>query len=160
MFENEYLVNKKIIKEYVLNILIKKLVITEILLIICSIILYLLEGSMIMLSISLVGLITLILFPIITVNDLMENSKRLNNGKIEKTIITFKDNIVMNEGKVHLEFEYQQIEKVIETKNIYALMISKQNAIIVLKDSFTKGKESDFVTFINNKINNSKKVVD
>ena len=62
-------------------------------------------------------------------------------------------NIVMNEGKVHLEFEYSQIIKILQTKNFIVLKTSEQSAILVLKDGFLKGTESDFIKFIENKLN-------
>lgn len=90
--------------------------------------------------------------PILAVKQLEETEKRLNNGIIEKTNVKFSDNIVMNEGKVHLEFEYNQITKILHTKNFIVLKTSGQSAILVLKDGFLKGTESEFLKFIGEKI--------
>ncbi len=56
----------------------------------------------------------------------------------------------MDEGKVHLEFEYNQIKQILETKNFIVLKTSEQSAILVLKEGFTTGKVEDFITFIKN----------
>ena len=90
--------------------------------------------------------------PIIMIQNFENASKRLNNGKIEKTHIVFDKNIVMDEGKVHLEFEYSQIQKVTQTKHFIALKLGDQSAILAYKDGFTKGKQEKFVEFINSKV--------
>ena len=83
-----------------LNIPCKNIIIVEIMIIIFGLILFFLN------SISNVGLIgkiyiafCMILGPIIIINNIENNSKRLNNGKIEKTIVEFDKNIIMNEEK-------------------------------------------------------------
>lgn len=114
---------------------------------------YILDSNSIMLTGSLTLLFITIVLPIITIKQIEETGKRLNNGKIEKTKVKFFDNIVMDEGKAHLEFEYSQIKQVIETKNLIILKISRQNAILVLKDGFIEGDYKKFLEFINDKIN-------
>lgn len=155
-FENEYTMGTKLYKEYVYNILCKKTIIVGLLVTILGIILFfMINGgrSYIMITTAIIAGITTIFTPIITIKQLEETEKRLNNGKIEKTNIKFLDNIVMNEGKVHLEFEYNQISKVKETKNFIVLKTSGQSAILVLKSGFLKGNEHDFKKFLENKIN-------
>ena len=61
----------------------------------------------------------------------------------------------MNEGKIHLEFDYKQIKKVVNTKNFIILKINNKSAILVLKNGFVKGNKKDFIEFIENKINNN-----
>lgn len=58
----------------------------------------------------------------------------------------------MDEGKVHLEFEYNQITKIVETKSFIVLRLSENSAILVLKDGFVKGTQEEFSKFINEKI--------
>ena len=61
----------------------------------------------------------------------------------------------MNEGKIHLEFDYKQIKKLVNTKNFIILKINNKSAILVLKNGFVKGNKKDFIEFIENKINNN-----
>lgn len=61
----------------------------------------------------------------------------------------------MNEGKIHLEFDYKQIKKIVNTKNFIILKINNKSAILVLKNGFVKGNKKDFIEFIENKINNN-----
>ena len=86
------------------------------------------------------------------VNQIIETGKRLNSGKIEKTNVIFLNNIVMKEGKVHLEFGYNQIKKIVEIKNFIVLMITDESRVLVFKDGFLKGNKDDFLLFINSKI--------
>lgn len=151
-FINEYKLNRKLIKEYVYNVLCKNIIISGYALTIISLILFFVNKETLMLTISFISLITTILTPILTINQIEENSKKLNNEKIEKTIITFSNNIVMDEGKAHLEFDYKQIKKITETKNFLVLSLSKQSAILVLKQGFTKDDNQKFLKFIKEKI--------
>ena len=151
-FINEYKLNRKLIKEYVYNVLCKNIITSGYALTIISLILFFVNKETLVLTISFISLITTILTPILTINQIEENSKKLNNEKIEKTIITFSNNIVMDEGKAHLEFDYKQIKKITETKNFLVLSLSKQSAILVLKQGFTKNDDQNFLKFIKEKI--------
>lgn len=155
LFENEYLMERKYYKEYVLNVLCKKIIITGLLVMIFGLIFTVfvgLEDAKIVLTAAIIAGIASILTPVVTIKQLEDTEKRLNNGKIEKTKVIFSDNIVMDEGKVHLEFEYNQITKIIEIKSFIVLRLSENSAILVLKDGFVKGTQEEFSKFINEKI--------
>ncbi|MBQ8871910.1 MAG: YcxB family protein [Clostridia bacterium] len=155
LFENEYLMERKYYKEYVLNVLCKKIIITGLLVMIFGLIFTVfvgLEDAKIVLTAAIIAGIASILTPVVTIKQLEDTEKRLNNGKIEKIKVIFSDNIVMDEGKVHLEFEYNQITKIVETKSFIVLRLSENSAILVLKDGFVKGTQEEFSKFINEKI--------
>jgi len=157
IFENEYTMTKKLFKEYVYNVLYKKMIILGCIVAILGIIMFVLikdRQAYEMLIIAFILGFSILVTPIIVVKQFEETSKRLNNGKIEKTRVKFLDNIVMDEGKVHLEFEYNQIKEIVKTKNFIVLKISSQSAILVLKNGFKVENEEDFLKFINKKINN------
>ena len=156
LFENEYKMETKYYKEYVYNVLCKKTIIMGFIIALIGILFFFLtssQNSYIVLTAAIIALISAILTPIITVKQLEEAEKRLNNGSIEKTNIKFSNNIIMNEGKVHLEFEYSQITKIENTKNFIVLKTSNQSAILVLKNGFLKGNETEFLKFIKEKTN-------
>lgn len=155
LFENEYKMETKLYKEYVYNVLCKKTIIIGLIIMILGIFMFFVmdqDKSYVMLTAGIIAGVASIMTPILTVKQLEETEKRLNNGIIEKTNVKFSDNIVMNEGKVHLEFEYNQITKILQTKNFIVLKTSEHSAILVLKDGFLKGNESDFIKFIKEKI--------
>lgn len=155
IFQNEYTATDKLIKEYVYQILCKKIIFTGYIVFALGVILFFTLGtemSYMVLTAGCISGVSAFLTPIITVKQLEENAKILNNGKIEKTYIQFSNNIIMNEGKVHLEFEYNQVNKILETKNFIVLKIGRQSAVLVFKEGFTTGNKEDFLTFVNNKM--------
>ena len=155
VFENEYKMETKLYKEYVYNVLCKKTIIIGVIILILGIFMFFVmdqDKSYVMLTAGIIAVVASRMTPILTVKQLEETEKRLNNGIIEKTNVKFSDNIVMNEGKVHLEFEYNQITKILQTKNFIVLKTSEQSAILVLKDGFLKGTENEFLKFIEEKI--------
>ena len=153
MFRNEYTLNRKLIKEYVFAILCKDIIIIGTIISLLLIIVFALNSKLYMGLICMCFIVFFIAFtPSLMIKNLEDNSKRLNNGKIEKTIVDFNKNIVMNEGKVHLEFEYSQVKKIKQTKNFIVLLIGPKSAILVYKNGFTNGTTSDFINFINEKI--------
>ena len=155
MFENEYTMNRKLTKEYVFKIIGKRMMIIGLSIFLLGIIMFLLFDDNIkyvMLTCSFIALFCAVMTPIIMVNDLEKISKRFNNGKIEKTKVIFNENITMDEGKVHLEFEYGQIKQIVETNNFIVLKLDTNSAILVLKQGFTKGNQEEFFKFIKSKI--------
>ena len=87
IFQNEYTMSIKLIKEYVYQILCKKIIFIGYIIFIVGIILFFIfenEKSYIMLTAGCISGICALFTPIITVKQIEENSKRLNNGKIEK----------------------------------------------------------------------------
>lgn len=156
LFENEYKMETKYFKEYVYNVLCKKTIIAGFIIALIGILFFFLtfsQNSYIILTAAIIAFISAILTPIITTKQLEEAEKRLNNGTIEKTNVKFLNNIVMNEGKVHLEFEYGQITQIVYTKNFIVLKTSNQSAILVLKNGFLIGNETEFLKFIKEKTN-------
>ena len=156
MFKNEYMMNKKLTVEYILKIFGTKMII-GVLISLIGFFLYLVEKDSIryvFLACFFVSLFSTIVLPATTVYNIENVSKKMHKGKIEKTFVEFGDNIIMNEGNVHLEFEYSQILKVTQTKNFIILNLGKNSGIIVFKNGFTKGNEKEFIKFIEEKIYN------
>ncbi len=79
---------------------------------------------------------------------LMDVNKRLHNGESAESIISFGDDIKINEGKQSLTVEYSQITNIYRMKTCSILMFTKQNGVIYLEDKFTKGNAKDFEGFI------------
>jgi Ca2+/Na+ antiporter len=72
-------------------------------------------------------------------------------GESPQFIYTFSnDNILRATLHSNIDINYSQITKVLETTNLYILMIEKQG-LILKKDSFTIGNSDDFKLFIENK---------
>lgn len=88
----------------------------------------------------------------------MKNTLAVHNGIIPESIFRFgEDTITLEEGKVFMEFNYNQIRRIYELKKLYVMMIGKQNGIIIRKDSFSVGTFHKFKEFIERKCRKIKK---
>lgn len=159
MFENRYYTTQEIYKEYVRKVLCRRIlrfgsvfsVIGAI-----AVVLSLQENTV---NAAIVGtalfviLFTMIIGPKLMLKQLMDVKNRLHNGEIVETIVSFGDDIKINEGKQSLTIEYSQITHIYKMKTCSALMFTKQNGIIFLEDKFTKGNAKDFEAFILEKCN-------
>jgi len=155
MFVNEYLMDKKLIKEYVFKVILKKVIYKFLIVILAGLLLYILSDSnlrYVMLTCSLICIIFLFLYPKVLVETIEKEAKTLHNGKIEKTIIKFDSNIIMEEGNTKFTFEYSQIKEITETPNFVVLQLGRDSAVLVYKDGFTKGKKDKFIEYIKDKI--------
>jgi len=76
-------------------------------------------------------------------------------GELPQFTYTFsEDNLQGITSHSNVNLNYSQITKIIETKNLYILMIEKQG-LILIKDSFTIGNSDDFKLFISDKCTNT-----
>ncbi len=85
------------------------------------------------------------------------NQKNMRGIYGENPQITYtflEDNFLRDTEHSHLDVNYSQITKIIESENLYILMIVKQG-LILKKDSFTIGNSDDFKSFIKNKCANA-----
>ena len=153
MFINEYTMNKQLYKEYVYKYLRKNIIIINLILALGLFVeSFFVYARCLCLSAGVIIILATLIDPIIVVNNFMKNSKVLGNNKIQKTSVKFDENIVIDEGKIHLEFEYSQIKKISETKNFIILKLAKTSSILVYKNGFVEGTEKEFIEFINSKI--------
>lgn len=86
---------------------------------------------------------------------LRENQKNLEalHGELPDTTIKFyEDNFENITNRSSVTIEYSRITEVLETENLFIIMIEKQG-VILLKQGFVIGEFYDFKTFIENKIN-------
>lgn len=157
MFENEYTMSKKLTMEYIWRTFgIKALAIGLPLSAIAFLEAFLFYGKEARFILVAIG-ISMLLYPfvvsIIMFRSLEKMSKLLNDGKLEKTQVIFDDNIiVLNEGKVHLELNYDQMDKVIQSKNFIIVKTKAKSAVLVYKQGFVKGDKDAFLEFISKKI--------
>ena len=95
----------------------------------------------------------LIFYHLLYLKNMKKSSLNLHNGQTPESVLQFTDNsIALKEGKISMEFEYNQIKKIKEYKLIYVLMIGKRQGLILKKDSFSIGTFEEFKKFINEKI--------
>lgn len=80
-------------------------------------------------------------------------------GVVPENVIMFYDENVMATSltnKAEMTLEYTKIKKIIQSKNMYILILSKSVVLMVNKDSFEKGTCKEFEKFITEKAVNAK----
>lgn len=162
LFENRYYSDKKILTEYIKDVHCRYLrIIGFFFMLVAMLYTYLILFKMkslrlVMAALTIVIFIVslrLIFYHLLYLKNMKKSSLNLHNGQTPESILQFTDNnIVLKEGKISMEFEYNQIKKIKEYKLIYVLMIGKRQGLILKKDSFSIGTFEEFKKFINEKM--------
>lgn len=162
LFENRYYSDKKILTEYIKDVHCRYLrIIGVFFMLVAMLYTYLILFKMkslrlVMAALTIVIFIVslrLIFYHLLYLKNMKKTSLNLHNGQTPESILQFTDNnITLKEGKISMEFEYNQIKKIKEYKLIYVLMIGKRQGLILKKDSFSIGTFEEFKKFINEKI--------
>lgn len=84
---------------------------------------------------------------ILKMNQNRKNLQALYGQQPQFTFIFFEDGFECVSAKSNLKINYSQITKLIETKNLYLLMIGKQG-LMLNKSGFTVGSADAFKSFI------------
>lgn len=162
LFENRYYSDKKILTEYIKDVHCRYLrIIGFFFMLVAMLYTYLILFKMkslrlVMAALTIVIFIVslrLIFYHLLYLKNMKKTSLNLHNGQTPESVLQFTDNsIALKEGKISMEFEYNQIKKIKEYKLIYVLMIGKRQGLILKKDSFSIGTFEEFKKFINEKI--------
>ena len=162
MFENRYLTEDKILKEYIIKVISKKMFI------LCSV-------FIVLLSILLLGawrerdvfgmgwyssgvlilLVTMIGSPYFMYMEMKKMGETIHNHQTFETVVIFDDKIHLKEGDFSLTIDYTQIKKIHQLKYSCVLMFSKNQGIIIKQNSFVKGSFDEFLLFMNKKTGQS-----
>ncbi|MCF2671800.1 YcxB family protein [Fusobacterium varium] len=162
LFENRYYSDKKILTEYIKDVHCRYLrIIGFFFMLVAMLYTYLILFKMkslrlVMAALTIVIFIVslrLIFYHLLYLKNMKKTSLNLHNGQTPESVLQFTDNnIALKEGKISMEFEYNQIKKIKEYKLIYVLMIGKRQGLILKKDSFSIGTLEEFKKFINEKM--------
>ncbi|WP_317366884.1 hypothetical protein [uncultured Tyzzerella sp.] len=157
ILKNEFLINDNILKEYIVKIACKNILIYGTFFSFASFILSVLSIRQnhtfqlgLYLAIFIVLLLTTYITPFLLYKQIKKQGKILHNNKTYKTITTFDDKIYFNEGSFSTTFEYKQITKVYKLKTCYVLMAGKI-PIIIEQNSFIDATLEDFLQLIKEK---------
>lgn len=162
LFENKYYSDKKVLLEYVKDVHCKfPRIIGFFFMLIALLYIYLILFKMRSLRFVMAVLtififiisLRLIFYHLVYLKNMKKSSLNLHNGQTPESILQFTEsNIALKEGKISMEFEYNQIKKIKEYKLAYVLMIGKKQGLILKKDSFSIGTFEEFKKFITEKI--------
>ena len=159
LFENTYLSDKKMMREFfrkysvgprpVISIITCILMVIYLPVLVVGI---LLRRDVWMMAVMYLVLIVIQFFPRLFAWSSMRNAKKQNDGVMPETRVVFTDeNIQMFEGMVHLTIEYRKITRAIRLKHSYALMTGKRSAVLIKPDCFTRGSLEELRRFLGEK---------
>ncbi len=86
----------------------------------------------------------------------IKHLKKLYDGVIPETTVTFGDTIEVSDAGNHSSFRYDQIMKTCRLKRSYILMLNGKFCIFLQPDGFTKGTFEQFTAFLREKCPNVK----
>ena len=165
-FENRYYGTNKMIYEYSWKVLCRRLIIMGMIYMIASAVFWYFSyinsfttSMEIFMLVFIVELCIVAITPPLTARQLIENSKKIHNGKEYESIIKFSDKIYMREGAFSLDIEYSQIIRIYYLKHSCALMFGKRNAVIIDMNKFSIGSSDEFKGFIKKECVNLKKII-
>ena len=146
LYENVYTMNDGMVKDYVLRILCRHIIMFGSVLIAVGVGMMIYVGGFqpLFFSVMVCGICCAIVLPMII---LTQYKKALMGA--EKNRIRFRDrNIVLENAMGHMNVTYDQIERIRKTRYFYVLDTKTKAAILVYKDGFVKGNPETFYDFI------------
>ena len=158
MFENKYMSDDKMLKEYILKVICKKmLIICSIFIAIFIILLFLAYRESDAFGMGwyssgvLVLLLTALVSPYFIYQSMKKVGKALNNNQTFETVVIFDDRIHMTEGSFSISIDYCQIKNIHILKYSCVLMFGENQAIMIKPNSFVNRSFDEFLVFINKK---------
>ena len=163
MLQNKFTTTDTMLKEYVIKIICKNLLVKGFIISTLGIIItfyHLLKYQYIQVgifgSVTFICILVTIISPYVTYKQLKTSNLNLHNGNTPETNIIFDDKIYIREGSLSINIEYSQIKKFYKLKSCYVLIIGKSNGIIVDKNGFVNGTIDYFFTLIKQQCTNLK----
>ncbi len=146
LYENVYTMTGGMVKDYVLRILCRHIIMFGSVLIAVGVGMMIYVGGFqpLFFSVMVTGICCAVVLPMV----ILTQYKKALMGS-EKTRIRFRDrNIVLENAMGHMNVTYDQIERIRKTKYFYVLDTKTKAAILVYKDGFVKGNPETFYDFI------------
>ncbi|MCI8634603.1 MAG: YcxB family protein [Eubacterium sp.] len=158
-FENRYLIDDNMIKEYVNQALFrstKRMGGVICLLSMMMFVLSCLDKNPVFMAVYAVCFLilagSLLLIGPVAVRQIKDSGMKLHNGQNCETIVRFGESITMEEGKCVFTVEYSQIERIYYLKYVCVLMFGKRNGILLSPTGFAVGNYEEFQEFIEGKV--------
>ena len=102
----------------------------------------------------LICFIYLFLYPPIYAKRVVRRSRINFTNAVDETVAWFEDDgVIVGEGDLRSVFRYHQFKTIVETRNLFCLMVKPETGVYLRKDSFTLGTEEKFRLFIQKRCN-------
>ena len=154
-YRNQYTVSPKMVQDYVYKALFRdKFRLGICIAILSGALIYISYQKQDTFSMGMYGacmfvVVFVLLFgPILMTKRLLEYHNRIHNGENVQTIITFGDNIQIDEGTTHMEIAYSQIKRCYFMKDLWVLMIQKNSGIMIDPNGFDQVSKEEFLQFM------------
>lgn len=77
--------------------------------------------------------------------------KKMGGGAVPETECRFGEEMSLAIGETKSVYSYTQVQRIVETREEYALMMNRHSGIRARKGDFVQGKEADFAQFLREK---------
>ena len=162
MFENRYVSNKQMQREYVEHVICRKLILKGRLLSVLFLVLayycYASDAEKEAALIFFWGIVIAgvsIVTPIVIRRKLEKKSKDVWEEDAATTIV-FGDKIIIRKGSQKKTMKYTDVQQLYFLKHIIALSANKYDGIFLSREGFTKGEAETFASWIEEKCKNAK----
>lgn len=159
LFENVYVRDEKLLKEYLKRLMLRR-PIDYFLYIIAGI--YFIECAVMWFWLEYINPFVLILLAAVialkvvgyhrSVKLALQRDLELNGGEPVKLEVAVTEDAIRAQTRVDApEIPFSSIKKVIQTKNLIVLISKARLAFVLTKDGFTRGTAAEFLQFLRNK---------
>lgn len=150
--ELEYTITKELFKEYAYQIRYKWLFIVGSIASLVNFLLGIIIGDFLIIFLSIILILLILSIPLICVKiHFLVNKVYFKNYSKSKLIL--KDSIILEEVNNHLEYSYDIINSIKETKNLIVLCLPFTGALLISKEGMSLKEVNSLIDFILNKTN-------
>lgn len=148
--ELEYTITKELFKEYAYQVRYKWLLIVGSIASLANFILGIIIGDFLIIFLSIILILLILSIPLICVKiHFYVNKVYFKNYSKSKLIL--KDSIILEEVNNHLEYSYDIINSIKETKNLIVLCLPFTGALLISKEGMSLKEVDGLIDFIHDK---------
>ncbi len=148
--ELEYTITKELFKEYAYQIRYKWLLIVGSIASLANFILGIITGDFLIIFLSLILILLILSIPLIYVK-IHFHVNKVYFKNYSKSKLILKDSIILEEVNNHLEYSYDIIKSIKETKNLIVLCLPFTGALLISKEGMSLKEVDGLMDFIHNK---------
>ena len=148
--ELEYTITKELFKEYAYQIRYKWLLIVGSIVSLANFILGIIIGDFLIIFLSIILILLILSIPLIYVK-IHFHVNKVYFKNYSKSKLILKDSIILEEVNNHLEYSYDIINSIKETKNLIVLCLPFTGALLISKEGMSLKEVDGLMDFIHNK---------
>lgn len=147
----EYTITPNLFKEYAYQLRYKWLLIVGSIASLVNFILGIVLGDFLIIFLSIILILHILSIPLIYVK-IHFHVNKVYFKNYSKSKLILKDNIILEEVNNHLEYSYDIIKSIKETKNLIVLCLPFTGALLISKEGMSLKEVNNLISFIRNKI--------